>query len=75
LTAPTEKAIGAFSISVDSQGWPRWTRIRNRANDQWFMVLNEEEARDLHYALTRIVDFLDDAKRTDISRGVIGPYG
>ena len=39
-----------------------------------YLVLNEEEAHDLHYALSRIVEYLDDAKRLDIERGITGPY-
>jgi hypothetical protein len=34
-------------------------------------VLNEEEARDLHYALTRIIAFLEDAKQTDRLNGIV----
>jgi len=70
--APTPKTISGVCVRVDQCGWPRWTRFDGeRVN--W--ILNEEEARDLHYALSRIVEFLDDAKRSDVQRGIVQVYG
>lgn len=65
---PSNKRVGEFDISVDFNGYPRWTRIA--ARDAMF-IFDEEQTRDLHYALSRIVEFLDDAKRLDISRGIL----
>jgi hypothetical protein len=70
MTHPKDKTISNLNISVDFNGWPRWTRIT--ATDRlWVAVLNEEEARDLHYALTRIIAFLEDAKQTDRLNGIV----
>ncbi len=68
MTRPDSKCIKGLEIHVDAEGWPRWTRI---TGPNGFMeILNEEQAHDLHYALSRVVEFLDDAKRIDRKRGI-----
>lgn len=67
MSRPDNKTIGDLRISVDGQGWPRWTRITVSGGT---VILNEEQAHDLHYALSRIVQFLDDAKALDRKRGI-----
>jgi len=68
MSKPDSKCIGNFEISVDFNGWPRWTRITGHSG--FVEILNEEQAHDLHYALSRIVEFLDDAKVLDRKRGI-----
>ena len=54
---PDEKHITPdLSVSVTEHGWPHWTTIRLRQDS---IGLRPEHARDLHYALGRIVAFLD----------------
>jgi hypothetical protein len=70
MTHPKEKTIGgAITVSVDYSGYPRWTRIKDDRGN-WVATLNEEEAHDLHYAMTRIVAFLEDARQVDRLRGI-----
>lgn len=57
MTPPTEKKIGDISVSVAEHGYPHWTRINHGYGHQ--ILLGEEEARDLLYAMQRIVAFLD----------------
>ena len=71
---PTEKQIGSVSVAVDYNGWPRWTRFKHK-NGTWGPIFNEEETRDLHYALTRIIAFLDDMKIVDRNRGIDPGFG
>lgn len=66
---PATKTIGNLSISVDYNGYPRWTRFSIGNGEQGIFILDEEQAHDLHYALSRIVEFLDDAKKTDRING------
>ena len=68
MAYPSTKTIGQLTISVDYQGYPRWTRITDK--NGYVFIFNEEEAHDLHYALSRIVEFLDDAKVLDRKRGI-----
>lgn len=57
---PTKKTVAGVDVAVDREGWPHWTRL-SRGSVTW--TFSHEEARDLHYALTRIVAFLDDMER------------
>lgn len=60
---PAEKKINyAMSVSVSEQGYPYWTNITirdMRAGQDVRTNLHHEEARDLLYAMQRIVAFLD----------------
>jgi hypothetical protein len=67
---PKPKSIGDMSISVDMNGYPRWTRINVTNGERGSFIFDEEQAHDLHYALSRIVAFLDDAKKTDRNIGI-----
>jgi hypothetical protein len=67
---PEPKNIGDVTVSVDYNGWPRWTRLNIRNGERGAFIFNEEQARDLHYALTRVVEFLDDMKHLDRKRGI-----
>lgn len=54
---PAAKQINhRLSVSVAIQGWPFWTHIYVGDTS---VGLNEEEARDLLYAMQRIVAWLD----------------
>ena len=57
MTRPAAKTIGRLTIAVDECGSPRWTRITDDQRNH-VAILNEEEAHDLHYALSRIVKHL-----------------
>jgi hypothetical protein len=70
MSQPIPKTIGDFTISVDYSGWPRWTRISIKNGEGGSFCFNEEQTHDLHYALSRIVEFLADMKRLDTKRGV-----
>ena len=70
MNYPQKQKIDNLAISIDFQGWPRCTRI-DADDGKWVAVLDEENARQLHYALTRIVAFLEDAKITDRLRGIV----
>jgi len=60
---PTTKRIGNnFNIRVDEYGYPYWTRMMGKEVN---CSLNQEEARDLLYALQRIVAYLDYVERKD----------
>ena len=54
---PTVKTIGGLTVSVATEAYPHWTRIADRGTV--VIALGHEEARDLHYALTRVIAFLD----------------
>ena len=57
---PTTKTIGPIKyLSVDDHPSCNWTRFETETG---FFILNPEEARDLHYAMSRIVAFLDTKK-------------
>lgn len=59
---PPLKKIGyGTTISADSDGYPVWTRLSVRDGHATF---GEEEVRDLHYALTRIIAYYD-ARRAE----------
>lgn len=53
---PTRKQIGQVTVAVDQGGYPYWTRINY---ENGCISLGHEEARDLLYAMQRIVAFLD----------------
>jgi hypothetical protein len=63
---PTAKHIGQMTVTVDSAGWPYWTRL---VTHEGTITLDHEEARDLHYAMQRIVAFLD-GKEQKIPHGI-----
>lgn len=72
MTVPTPKTIGDITVTVDERGWPFWTRINipSGLNGVTYGIsLNEEQAHDLHYALSRIVEYLDDRKKIDRMEG------
>jgi hypothetical protein len=54
--APTVKQIGQVQVSVSPRGYPYWTRIES---PDVHLSFGHEEARDLLYAMQRIVAFLD----------------
>lgn len=57
---PTPKRAGDVTISVDQRGYPYWTRIEGVVGlNTAYISLNHDEARDLLYAMQRIVAFLD----------------
>jgi hypothetical protein len=61
MSHPTPKAIGKWRITVDGpESHPRWTRISSPSGS---VIFDEEEAHDLHYALSRIVVYLDADKK------------
>jgi hypothetical protein len=59
-----EKTIGPLRLTL-SQPHPRWLEIANNREDCRLFGLNLEEARDLHYALGRLIAQADedDTKR------------
>jgi hypothetical protein len=63
---PADKVIGTSTkplvISVNEQGWPRWTHID--IGDER-VGLTEEEVHDLHYATGRVLSFLKRARKFD----------
>lgn len=59
------KTIGDLSVSVDYNGYPRWTRFVGPGISFSF---DEEQVRDLHYALSRIISFLERAEKDDEAR-------
>lgn len=67
---PDDKTIGSYAtnplvVSVNEQGWPRWTHI-NIGDAQ--VGLTEEEVHDLHYATGRVLSFLKRARKYDEHR-------
>ena len=65
MDCPTTKRIGDVSVRVEAHGWPYWTRIDGR-DVNW--LLNHEEARDLLYAMQRVVAWLDAVEARDAKR-------
>lgn len=60
---PTEKTIANVTVSVRRGGWPHWVDMRGAA---FAWTLNHEEARDLLYAMQRIVAFIDENEAFDV---------
>ncbi len=59
---PTDKKINdSLKVSVSTQGYPYWTYLEV---DGVRLALEHEEARDLLYAMKRIVAFLDSKEGT-----------
>jgi hypothetical protein len=56
LDCPTEKKIGQATVSVLRDGHPYWTHIEF---ENGRITLGHEDARDLLYAMQRIVAYLD----------------
>jgi hypothetical protein len=52
-----DKQIGNVRVLSYGGGWPRWVRIfRTDRDDMSIQNLTMEEARDLHYALGRLLE-------------------
>lgn len=56
MDCPTPKTIGQATVTVTPSGYPFWTRIDT---DKASILLGHEEARDMLYAMQRIVAYLD----------------
>ncbi len=56
MERPTDKKINRAHVTVDEGGLTHWTRI---SFDGAMLSLGHEEARDLLYAMQRIVAYLD----------------
>jgi hypothetical protein len=59
MAHPTTKTIGPITASVSEPGYPYWTHIEHRDGR---IGLGHEDARDLLYAVQRIVAYLDEKK-------------
>lgn len=71
MATPSAMTIGDITVSVDSQGWPRWTRINIRSGANGSFCLDEEQAHDMLYAFQRICEHLDDSKKRDQIKGIM----
>lgn len=56
---PSVKKIGTVSVTISEHGWPHWTRIERTDREGVCIMLGHEQARDMLYAMQRIVAFLD----------------
>lgn len=69
---PTEaKITDRLLVAVAEAGRPLWTRIEVNPGDSQrraVALLNEEQARELHFRLSRIVAFLDKEDEDDAVR-------
>ena len=61
-----ERKIGRLEVDFSDKGWPHWTQLR--VNGENLTILNHEEARDLHYMMSRVVAKLDEVETVDLER-------
>lgn len=53
------KETGRFTVETWTEGWPLWIKIEDSAHGTELRLLDPEDARDLHYALGRILAQID----------------
>lgn len=53
------KKVGRLKVNFYDKGWPRWTHFEFDDRELTCVGLDEEEVRELHFHLGRIIAQLD----------------
>lgn len=58
------KEVGRFKVETWTEGWPMWITVQDDRHKTELRLLTPEDARDLRYALDRILSQIEPSPPT-----------